>query len=126
LRQLDRSQADVGYSALISAAFFEAARRRFIRNGKPADDAEVIDYIATVRGRSDDAADVIVPDLAERLTNYVLGKLPYDANQDIDPNVAIRIKTLLLAGLVGDEELSGPELDAFMTKARDLAEESLR
>ncbi|WP_157430362.1 hypothetical protein [Actinomadura macra] len=126
VRRPDPSEAGAGYSALISAAFFEAARRRFVRNGWPAEDGEVADFVASARGRSKRAIDVIVPGVAERVINHAIGKLPLEANDDIDPNVATRVKTLLLAALVGDEQFSDAKLDRFMTRARELADESLR
>ncbi|WUI01501.1 hypothetical protein OHR68_06675 [Spirillospora sp. NBC_00431] len=125
LDQIDKERANVGYDALVSAGFFEAARRRFITDGKPAGDAEVVQYVADVRRRTDSSADKIDPDIAERSINFVLGKLPFGANDDIDGNAGFQVKLLLLAAFVGEEQFNDAELDTFMARVRELAEESL-
>ncbi|QXJ23294.1 hypothetical protein AGRA3207_004431 [Actinomadura graeca] len=116
------SEADAGYAALISAAFYEAACRRFVRNGWPADDAEVTAFITAARA----APNIIVPATAERLINHAIGKVPLEANDDIDPRVAIRVRTLLLTALVGDLHFGDAQLDRFMARSRQLAQDSLR
>lgn len=126
LGQLSAEEVNVGYAAVISAAFFELVRRRFIRDGKPASDAEVIEFVAEARGRTGEAVDIIDPQTAEIATNFVLGKLPLDAYDSVNDNVAFRTKSLLVAIMAADEDFGDSELDAFMAKVRDLAEESLR
>lgn len=126
LRELSPEEVNVGYAAVISAVFFELTRRRFIRNGEPASDAEVIDFVAEARGRTGEAVEVIDPQIAELAINFVLGKLPLDAYDDIDDSVAFRIKSLLVAIMAADEDFSDSELDAFMARVRRLAEESLQ
>ncbi|RFS86551.1 hypothetical protein D0T12_08270 [Actinomadura spongiicola] len=126
LHALSHEELNVGYAAVVSAAFFELARRRFIKDGKPAGDAEVIAFVADARGRTSDAAEIIDPEVAEVAINFVLGKLPLDAYDNVDDNAAFRAKGLLVGIMVADEDLSEAELDAFMLKVRGLTEESLR
>ncbi|MFG2085980.1 hypothetical protein [Spirillospora sp. NPDC048824] len=126
LGQLSAKEVNVGYAAVISAAFFELAQRRFIRNGKPASDAEVIEFVAEARGRTQEAVEIIDPQVAEIATNFVLGKLPLDAYDGVDDNVAFRTKSLLVAIMAADEDFGDSELNSFMARVRDLTEESLR
>lgn len=126
LGRLSHEELNVGYAAVISAAFFELARRRFIKAGKPAGDAEVIEFVADARGRTENAAEIIDPEVAEIAINYVLGKLPLDAYDAVDDNTGFRVKSLLVAIMVADEGFGEAELETFMTKVRSLTEESLR
>lgn len=126
LRNLSPEEVNVGYAAVISAAFFELTQRRFIRDGKPASDAEVIDFVAEARSRTEEAVKVIDPQIAELAINFVLGKLPLDAYDDVDDNIAFRLKSLLVAIMAADENFSDSKLDAFMVRVRALTEESLR
>ncbi|MEU8802130.1 hypothetical protein [Spirillospora sp. NPDC048819] len=126
LSQLSSEELNVGYAAVISAAFFEITRRRFIRDGKPAGDDEIIEFVAEARGRTADAVDIIDPEVAEIAINFVLGKLPLDAYKAVDDNVGFRTKSLLVAIMVADEDFSESELDAFMAKVRGLTVESLQ
>lgn len=126
LSDMTKEEANVGFAALVAAGFFEAIRRRFIRDGEPASDAEVIEFVADSRGRTTNAAKIIVPDIAELIINLSLGKLPIDAKEGIDDNVSFKIKTLLLALLIADEDFSEVELEDFLVNVRELAEESLR
>lgn len=126
LGELSHEELNVGYAAVISAAFFELARRRFIKDGRSASDAEVIEFVAEARGRTKNAAEIIDPEVAEVAINYVIGKLPLDAYDSVNDNVGFRVKSLLVAMMVADEDFSGVELDVFMAKVKGLAEESLR
>ncbi|MFI0370840.1 hypothetical protein ACH35V_23465 [Actinomadura sp. 1N219] len=126
LQRLDRAEDNVAYNALVSAAFFEASRDRFLRDGVAAEDAEVIEFIAYTRERVPDVADDIDPDIAERLILFVIGKLPLDANDDIKGNVALATKVLLLAALIHDANPSQAEFEAFMAKVRRMAEKAVQ
>lgn len=123
LQQLDRAEANVGYSALVAAAFYQAAERRFIRDGKVATRAEVIDFIASVRARSDESVDLIDPDIAEHMILQVLGLDAGSDAADIDHDVAFETQIVLMAALVGDAEFTEEELDDFMEKVRADADE---
>ena len=120
LAQLDRAKAASGYSALIAAAFFEAADRRFVENGKIADDAEVIQFVGSVRARTEAATEEIDPRIAERLIGVALGK---GSLADVDNETVIRTQLYLLAALVADAQLNASDLDAFMAEVRSVAEE---
>jgi len=126
LNSMSKEEANLGYATLVQAAFFNAVRRRFIRNGRPASDIDVIEFVADARGRTPNAAEIIVPDIAELLINLTIGKAPLEANKDLDDNVSFRIKALLLTMLVTDENFSEAELEEFMAEARELGEESLK
>lgn len=67
--RLDRQAARVGYTALLAAAFFEAVNREFADEGTSAD---VIEFVADVRGRSEALAEAIDPRAAERLIRAAL------------------------------------------------------
>lgn len=125
LSQLDPKAANVGYVALITAAFMEAVRQRFVRDGKPADDDEIIDFVASVRGRGEDLTKVIDPTVAETLIKIAIEKLPPDARDDISGEVSNGHKIVLLAGLTADAELTSDELDEFLETAREYVEEML-
>ena len=64
LDQLDLKADGRAYVALIDAAFFEAAERRF---GNRSTTAEVIEYVADVRSRSQRIADAVNARTAEQL-----------------------------------------------------------
>lgn len=124
LGQLDRTAANVGYSALLAAGFFEAIERRFIVDGKVADSATVIDFVASVRERTDETPDLIKPDIAERMILHALDK--GSSISDIDADTVIQHQLILLAALIGDAQLTESELDTFIDKIRADADELIR
>ncbi|MGH3251806.1 MAG: hypothetical protein ACRDOI_37120, partial [Trebonia sp.] len=71
LAQLDRRADSLGYSALVTSAFFEAVDRRFSKRSTRSD---IVGYVTDVRSRSDNAADAVDPRVAERLIREVLGE----------------------------------------------------
>jgi hypothetical protein len=77
LGQLDREADSLGYSALVTAAFFEAVDRRFSKQTTRSD----VVYVAEARSRSGDIADAVDPRVAERLIHEVLGE---GSTHDID------------------------------------------
>lgn len=115
LNALDREEANSGYNALVGAAFAIAADHRFPEGTKTA---EIIEYVGSVRSRGEGAAR-IDPEVAERVLLMVSADADVD---DIDPNVQFETQLVLLAALISDQNLNGTELDAFMTKARKLAD----
>lgn len=118
--ELDADEVGYGYSALVAAAVFEAIDRRFVRDGKIAEDAEVIDFVADLRSRTADVADDLDPVIAERLIFHSLGKGEID---DIDQTVFFGTQILVLAGLIADANLNEGELESFMNVARSIAED---
>ncbi|MGH3250572.1 MAG: hypothetical protein ACRDOI_30795 [Trebonia sp.] len=120
LAQLDRRADSLGYSALVTSAFFEAVDRRFSKQSTRSD---VVGYVADVRSRSDNAADAVDPRVAERLIREVLGEGTTD---DIDGRTSSTTKLFLLAALTADADLSRGALDEFITKVRKMAEHLAR
>ncbi|TYB48690.1 hypothetical protein [Actinomadura chibensis] len=107
-----------GYLALVMAAFFTAAERRF----KDGNKAEVAAFVGRVRGRSDRMADAVDPHIAERLLLAVSTGADID---DIDAEARGGHFILLLTALVVESDLSSSEMDAFLDDARKLADEWL-
>ncbi|RFS82487.1 hypothetical protein D0T12_27200 [Actinomadura spongiicola] len=123
LQQLDRAKANEGYSALVAAAFFEAAERRFIRAGEVADKAEVIDFVGSIRARAEENVDLIDPEIAERMILHVIGQTSNEEVRSFDAEVAFKHQIILMAALVGEAQFSDEELDAFIVKVRADAED---
>jgi len=119
LARFDRATDGAGYSALVNAAFFEAVDRRFGKGSAPADVAE---YVADVRSRSDDIAEKVEPGVGERLIRKVLTGEPTD---DIDSRSSATAKVFLLAALMADARLSDAELDQFLAAVRKMADHLL-
>lgn len=115
LNSLDPIAARTGYSALVSAAFFLAAEGRF-PEGTPA--AEIIDYVADIRSRTDRTAG-IDPITAERV---LLAVSTDEEIGDIDRRTSFQTQLVLLAALIGDAGLDAQELDHFMLRSRKLAD----
>lgn len=115
LDQLDPVAARTGYSTLVSAAFFLAADKRF-PEGTPA--AAIIDYVADVRARTERTAKVD-PVIAERV---LLAVNTDEEIADIDGSASFRTQLVLLAALIADAQLDALALDAFMLRARRLAD----
>lgn len=122
LRQLDAEEANVGYPALIAAAFIEATEKRFIKDGRAADKSEVIDFVASVRGNDDNAPDAIDPQVAEAMILRLLGR---GTMIKTDEETKLGHQIVLLAALVSRENFTEPELDDFLRKARSTADDFL-
>jgi hypothetical protein len=119
LDQIDPVAARTGYSALVAAAFCEAVEQRFAPDAGAAD---VIEFAGSVRSRSDDAADKIDPRVAERL---ILAVYTDEQVKDIPVEVRYKTQIILLGALIGDEQLDAAGLDAFLVRARKLADQWL-
>lgn len=118
--QLDARTQNSTYTALITAAFFEAAYRRFAKAGTTAD---VVDFVARVRSTSDTVAQRLDPLAAERI---ILSVYTDESVGDLDDKTVVGAQILLLAGLVADENFNGTELDAFIAQAKAIADEWTR
>lgn len=119
-RSLDKSKAaSRSYQALITATFVEAVEQRF--NAQTTRN-EVIDYVADLRSRDDEIAEVLDPDRAERMIMTVIADENVD---DLSGNERIDLAMLLVAGFVADANFSEAELEAFMEKSRAFADELL-
>jgi hypothetical protein len=115
LDSLDQAAARTGYSALVSAAFSLAAEERFPEE-TPA--AEIIDYVADIRSRSERTA-AIDPVTAERVLLAISADEEID---DIDRRTSFQTQRVLLAALIADAHLGARELDEFMLRARRRAD----
>lgn len=120
LAQLDWKTDGPGYTALLDAAFFEAADRRF--NAQTTDE-EIIAYVANVRSRTEETADAVNPEYAERLIAKVLGR--GGSIDDLEDKTGTRTKHVLLAALTIDQEYDDAGLDEFLTAARKIADRRL-
>jgi hypothetical protein len=116
LRQISSDADKLSYAALVSAAFFEAADRRF---GAGATGSDVIAFVAGVRSRSEQARDALDPRTAERVVRAVIGDTDIS---DLSASDLRANQILLLAGLVADERFDTAALDEFMARARGLAD----
>jgi len=114
---LDRAEAKKGYSALVTAGFAEAVERRF---GPGYRGADIVEFVASVRSRSDQVAAELDPDVAERVIRVVLEDVPVD---DLNRNAVTGAQLLLLIGLIADAQLDGQGLDQFLAEARKLADQ---
>lgn len=113
--QLDPIAARTGYTALIAGAFFEAVDRRFAKNGAEPDD--VVQFVASLRSRSERLANEVDPGIAERIIRHSLG---IGSIEDLDDETVVQMQIVVLAGIVADEQFDPAELDKFMTTARAL------
>lgn len=106
--------------ALITAAFFNAAEKRF---SEETVKSEVIDFVSAARARSDRLAEAIDPSIAERL---LLAVFVDNEIGDIDDKTRGDHYALLLVGLIVEAQLSDAELDEFLAEASELAETLLQ
>lgn len=116
---LDRTEAGKGYMALIAASFGEAALRRF---GSDYTQADIITFVADVRARSERVSESLDPEVAERMLNAALGNA---STQGLSREAKAGSQIFLLVGLIADEHLDDPGLDAFLADARKLADQIL-
>lgn len=116
LAQLDLNTGGRAYVALIDAAFFEAAERRF---GNRSTAADVIEYVADVRSRSERIADAVNARTAEQLILMVFSDSPAEP---LDSKTALTAKQVLLAALIADEHLDDAGLNKVLADARQLAD----
>ena len=121
----ERIQAELGPApsaangALISAAFFKAAERRFADGGTEAD---AVAFVADLRARSSQLAADLDPRIAERL---LLATFADEEIDDIGDEARGQHCLILLGGLIADASLSDAQLNAFLDDARKLANEWL-
>jgi hypothetical protein len=117
--RLDKT-SKTAYLALIEAAFLKAADRRFAKDGSPDD---LIEFVGTIRSRSERLGENIDPLVAERLIRAALGEESVD---DLDDAIRFGTEVVLLAGLIFDRDLDDAGLDQFLAESRTLADEWLR
>lgn len=116
IAEINQSGRWRGYNELITAAFFEAVDRRFgARYALP----DIVEYVAEVRTRSPNPDRGIDPSVAERLIRMALGE---GITHGVDKKTLIHTEGALLVALVSDEQLDDAALDAFLAKARAIAD----
>ncbi|GLY87735.1 hypothetical protein [Actinoallomurus iriomotensis] len=115
--QLDPVAAKTGYTALIAAAFIEAVDRRFHQDST---DSDVVEFVGAVRAQFDRDGDEIDPIVAERMIRAVYTDEDID---DIDTETLVGNQVVLLSALIAEENLDDSELDAFLAKAGELADQ---
>jgi hypothetical protein len=107
---------NAGWSALVAAGFFEAVYRRFKEGTK----ADVIEFVASVRARSEQLSKEIDQQIAEQLIMYSLGKGSIDG---LDSRVRHLTQFGLLTALVLAERFDDASLDEFLAEARKIADQ---
>lgn len=122
LSQMDRAAAN-RYVSLVIAAFFEAAIRRFVRDGSPVDDTEIIKFVASVRHRLADPGDLDAQ-VAVTLIKIAIDKLPAEAQKGISIDVSNATRIILLSGMVGAVNLSPDQLEEFLDAARAMTDKA--
>ena len=121
LKQLREHDDGIGYTMLLTAAFYGSARRRFGRDWKTAD---VILFVAGVRARADTIAGALDPRVAERVLLSVLGSDDIGAAltdtqiDDLDTRQVTDTETHLLMAMIADERLRRSALDKFLAEAK--------
>jgi hypothetical protein len=113
---LDKDAQNTGYRALVSAAFVTAVERRFARDVSPG---EVIEFVGSVRSTSPHVADQVDPVIAERV---IMGVFNDDSLDDVEVRKSFETQLIPMAAIIGDEQLDDAGLDAFLAKARKLAD----
>jgi len=115
--------AKAGYIALVTAAFSEAAERRFGARHDVADVADVAAFVADVRSRSDRLAGEVDPLIAERVISAVFGD---GSLGDLSDAAVAGTQIVLLGALVADEHYDDTGLDAFLASSGRLADQLMR
>lgn len=118
LSQVEAAGDEASYAALVTAAFAEAAERRFRAEGTPAD---VIRFVADVRSRSANLGESIDQKIGEQLFLSSLMDAPLD--DDLDGGTIVGTQLLLLVAMMVDAGPTSDQLDAFLAEARTLADE---
>jgi hypothetical protein len=108
-----------GYSALLTAAFYNAVDSRFTRESTLN---EVTGFVADVRARSEGVRDALDPRTAERV---LVSAFTSDDLSDLDAEELTKTKMVLLAAIIAGQQLDDAGLDEFIAKARALADELL-
>lgn len=117
---LDRSPAGRrAYQAFICAMFTESVHRRL---GLHPREARIIAFVADVRSRGDELADLLDPETTERLIGEVYD---YADPGEIDAKRSAQIRFAIIVVIIRDEDLSETELNVFLERSRTRADEVL-
>jgi hypothetical protein len=115
-RELAGSGRLHGFGELIYAAFVTAVRRRFAPTWTSA---QIVRFTARLRTELRTHGIDLDPLVTEILIRQALGD-PVTSDHDDDTHA--RVIVFVLGELIADEQLSDADLDAFLTKARVLAD----
>lgn len=111
--------AAAGLGALVHAAFVLAARRKFAPRWTRA---EVIQFVARVRGLLSERSDVLDPAVAERELRSAQGE---KLTSPTDVRSRGRVQFILLNALVQSLDLDDAEVAGLLGQARGLADSLL-
>lgn len=115
--ELDWSKpGSLAYRAFIVAMFTEAVRRRLGRHPR---EERIIEFVADVRARGDEIADLLDPDTTERLIGEIYD---YADAGDITRERAEPIRLAIIVAIIPGEHLTPAELDEFLEQSRTSAE----
>ncbi|MEV0662985.1 hypothetical protein ACIBI3_25275 [Actinomadura luteofluorescens] len=118
--ELTPEEVGYEYSALVAAAVAIAVDRRFAVNGEIAENKEVIDFVAELRSRAVQVAEIVDPTVAEQLILQNLGKGDISS---FDTKSVFTTQIVVLVGLVTDEQFDEAGLTSFMQTARQVADQ---
>ncbi|NDU76862.1 hypothetical protein GWI34_30190 [Actinomadura sp. DSM 109109] len=118
LRKMDDASAE-RYLALVTAAFFEAAIRRFASDGTPAEDAEIAEFVASVRGRLGQP-DELNPQVAETVIKVAIDKLPAEDQEVFGKDACTSARIILLTGMVS--AMAPAQLEELLNAARQMTD----
>ena len=107
LSSLGRVADGRGYSALLTAAFYNAVDSRFTRESTLN---EVTGFVADVRARSEGVRDALHPRTVERV---LVSAFTSDDLGDLDAEELTKTEMVLLAAIIADQQLDGAGLDEF-------------
>jgi len=110
----EKSWEDAG-GLQVGAAFYLAARRRFVN----ADLAEIVTWVADLRAQLAEADDVD-PLKAEHLIRAMVYQ-QLELVEDMDPHEVAQLELVLTYRLLQEWEPSDEELDRFLAEAETLA-----
>lgn len=120
--RLDSNLGGSGYPALVGAAFFTAAERRF--DPATTTTADLIEFVGDVRTRSEGAAEHLDPNVAEKMLRALV-KDDDEGATEFDSKAILHTQLVLLGALVADARLDDDQLDALLTTARRTADKWL-
>lgn len=118
--ELDPSQRPA-FSVVLTAAFHEAAVRRFGDNG---DLAEIVAFVADARARYPRTAQAVRAEDAEKLIRAALGE--DHLLQELTGQVKGAAQTALLFALIQESDVSHDGIDSLLTSAGEQAKAYFR
>lgn len=118
MKDLSTEEANNFYTALVGAAFIEAAQHHFIKNGEVANEAQMIGFVSQVLESSGEYANLINPQLAQSI---LLDLLEKGTMIDAEPGIKFGHQIVMLSAMAGERDFSSRQLEEFLQIARPLA-----